>query len=107
MRLSCESERTEAVRWLQWLFYCIRNHNIRYAMIYLIFFKAVHHFRYDPGTRLATCRDAKAASFPFPGVFLWENFISEEEEKELINTMDQDVWNQSQSGRRKQVMLNA
>uniref|UniRef100_A0A8D0D101 AlkB homolog 4, lysine demthylase n=1 Tax=Sander lucioperca TaxID=283035 RepID=A0A8D0D101_SANLU len=38
----------------------------------------------------------------FPGVFLRENFISEEEEKNLISTMDQDVWNESQSGRRKQ-----
>ncbi|KAK2881920.1 alpha-ketoglutarate-dependent dioxygenase alkB homolog 4 [Channa argus] len=64
--------------------------------------KVVHHFLYDPETRLAICKDAKAASFFFPGVLLWDNFISEEEEKELISTMDQDVWNQSQSGRRKQ-----
>lgn len=65
--------------------------------------KVVHHFDYDPETKLAICKDAEAASFPFPGVFLWENFISEEEEMELISAMDQDVWNQSQSGRRKQV----
>ncbi|XP_071361962.1 alpha-ketoglutarate-dependent dioxygenase alkB homolog 4 isoform X1 [Trachinotus anak] len=64
--------------------------------------KVVHHFLYNPETRLAICKDAEAASFPFPGVFLWENFISEEEERALISTMDQDVWNQSQSGRRKQ-----
>ncbi|XP_070699762.1 alpha-ketoglutarate-dependent dioxygenase alkB homolog 4 [Pempheris klunzingeri] len=64
--------------------------------------KIVHHFLYDPETRLAVPQDAEAASFPFPGVFLWENFISEEEEKQLISTMDQDVWNESQSGRRKQ-----
>lgn len=56
--------------------------------------------------KLAIRKDAEPASFPFPGVFLWENFISEEEEKELISNMDQDVWNQSQSGRRKQVMWN-
>lgn len=75
----------------------------------MLFFslKVVHHFLYNPETRVAICKDAKAASFPFPGVFLWENFISEEEEKALISTMDQDVWNQSQSGRRKQVMLNS
>ncbi len=68
----------------------------------------MHHFLYDPETRLAICKDADAdaASFPFPGVFLWENFISEEEEEKLISTMDQDVWNESQSGRRKQVMWN-
>ncbi|XP_026183467.1 alpha-ketoglutarate-dependent dioxygenase alkB homolog 4 [Mastacembelus armatus] len=64
--------------------------------------KFVHHFLYDPETRLAIPKDAAAASFSFPGVFLWENFISEDEEKELISAMDQDVWNQSQSGRRKQ-----
>ncbi|XP_008426780.1 alpha-ketoglutarate-dependent dioxygenase alkB homolog 4 isoform X1 [Poecilia reticulata] len=64
----------------------------------------MHHFLYDAETKLAVCKDGdgKGASFPFPGVFLWENFISEEEEKELIGFMDQDVWNLSQSGRRKQ-----
>lgn len=66
--------------------------------------KIVHYFLYDPEKRLAIGKDATAASFPFPGVFLWENFISEEEEEELINTMDEDVWTESQSGRRKQVM---
>ncbi|XP_068457199.1 alpha-ketoglutarate-dependent dioxygenase alkB homolog 4 [Clinocottus analis] len=64
--------------------------------------KIVHHFLYDPETRLAFCKEAEAASFPFPGVFLRENFISEEEEKKLTSTMDQDLWNESQSGRRKQ-----
>lgn len=66
--------------------------------------KVVHHFLYEPETKLAICKNATAASFPFPGVFLWENFISEDEEQELIRMMDQDVWNESQSGRRKQVM---
>lgn len=66
----------------------------------------VHNFLYNPEMKLAIRKDAEPASFPFPGVFLWENFISEEEEKELISNMDQDVWNQSQSGRRKQVMWN-
>ncbi|XP_008304498.1 alpha-ketoglutarate-dependent dioxygenase alkB homolog 4 [Stegastes partitus] len=64
--------------------------------------QGVNHFVYNPETRLAVAEDGDSASFPFPGVFLWENFISEEEEKELINTMDQDQWNLSQSGRRKQ-----
>ncbi|XP_054481223.1 alpha-ketoglutarate-dependent dioxygenase alkB homolog 4 [Anoplopoma fimbria] len=64
--------------------------------------KIVHHFLYDPETRLAIGKDAEAVPFPFPGIFLRENFISEEEEKKLISTMDQDVWNDSQSGRRKQ-----
>lgn len=67
--------------------------------------KIVHYFLYDPQSRLAVGKDAQAASFPFSGVFLWENFISEEEEKELICAMDQDVWKESQSGRRKQVSM--
>lgn len=53
------------------------------------------------------CKDGEGASFPFPGIFLWENFLSEEEEKELVSSMDHDVWNLSQSGRRKQVVLNS
>lgn len=64
--------------------------------------KAVHRFRYDPETRLAVPRDADSSCFSFPGVFLQEDFISEEEEEALIRTMDRDVWNDSQSGRRKQ-----
>ncbi|KAK1882237.1 Alpha-ketoglutarate-dependent dioxygenase alkB like 4 [Dissostichus eleginoides] len=64
--------------------------------------KAVHQFLYDPETRLAVPRDADSSCFSFPGVFLQEDFISEEEEEELIRTIDGDVWNDSQSGRRKQ-----
>ncbi|XP_029375565.1 alpha-ketoglutarate-dependent dioxygenase alkB homolog 4 [Echeneis naucrates] len=64
--------------------------------------KVVHHFLYNPEQRLAICKDVEATSLPFPGIFLWENFVSEEEERVLINSMDQDIWNQSQSGRRKQ-----
>lgn len=67
----------------------------------------MHCFLYNPETKLAVCKDGEGTSFPFPGVFLWENFISEEEEKELISSMDQDVWNLSQSGRRKQVNLKS
>ncbi|KAM4544788.1 alpha-ketoglutarate-dependent dioxygenase alkB homolog 4 [Odontesthes bonariensis] len=64
--------------------------------------KIVHQFLFSPESKLAVCKDAEAVSFALPGVFLWEDFISEEEEKELIGSMDQDAWNQSQSGRRKQ-----
>ncbi|CAN9501085.1 unnamed protein product [Ophioblennius macclurei] len=65
--------------------------------------KNVHRFVYDPETRLASSEDGEeSASFLFPGVFLWHDFITEEEESELINLMDQDAWNPSQSGRRKQ-----
>ncbi|KAI5608390.1 alpha-ketoglutarate-dependent dioxygenase alkB-like 4 isoform 1, partial [Silurus asotus] len=41
-------------------------------------------------------------AFPFPGVFLLENFVSEDEERELVASMDQEIWRESQSGRRKQ-----
>ncbi|XP_054611221.1 alpha-ketoglutarate-dependent dioxygenase alkB homolog 4 isoform X1 [Dunckerocampus dactyliophorus] len=64
--------------------------------------KIVHLFFYDPERKLAVRNDAEPSFFPFPGVFLWENFLSEEEETELISSMDQDVWNPSQSGRKKQ-----
>lgn len=64
--------------------------------------KIVHHFLYDPETGFAVCKDGKVTSFPFPGVFLQENFISAEEEKELIRGIDENAWNESQSGRRKQ-----
>ncbi|KAM7397534.1 hypothetical protein PAMA_005707 [Pampus argenteus] len=64
--------------------------------------KIVHHFLYNPEMRLAISKDVGSASFPFPGVFMRQNFISDEEEEELIRCMDQEVWNQSQSGRRKQ-----
>ncbi|CAG5870973.1 unnamed protein product [Menidia menidia] len=64
--------------------------------------KLVHHFLYNPESELAVCKDAEAVTFPFPGVLVWEDFISVEEEMELISSMDQDMWNQSQSGRRKQ-----
>lgn len=59
---------------------------------------------YDAEAKQAVSRDGSAASFPFHGVFLWENFISEEEEEHLISSIDQNLWNESQSGRRKQVM---
>lgn len=58
---------------------------------------------YDAETKQAVSTDGSAASFAFHGVFLWENFISEKEEEHLISSMDQNHWNESQSGRRKQV----
>lgn len=61
---------------------------------------------YDAETKQAVSRDGSSSSFPFHGVFLWENFISEEEEEHLISSIDQNLWNESQSGRRKQVTQN-
>ncbi|CAH2219868.1 alpha-ketoglutarate-dependent dioxygenase alkB homolog 4 [Pelobates cultripes] len=40
--------------------------------------------------------------FPFPGVCLIQDFVTEDEERELVQFMDQEEWKLSQSGRRKQ-----
>lgn len=39
---------------------------------------------------------------PFPGVKIIQDFISEEEERDLMNSIDEVPWDLSQSGRRKQ-----
>uniref|UniRef100_A0A8C1ZEQ9 AlkB homolog 4, lysine demthylase n=1 Tax=Cyprinus carpio TaxID=7962 RepID=A0A8C1ZEQ9_CYPCA len=65
----------------------------------------IHYdFTYDPVSKSAVREEESGTqqSFAFPGIFLWENFVSEYEENELIARMDQDVWRESQSGRRKQ-----
>ncbi|XP_007894648.1 alpha-ketoglutarate-dependent dioxygenase alkB homolog 4 [Callorhinchus milii] len=41
-------------------------------------------------------------ALPFPGVYLLDNFVSEEEETQLVDMMDRDEWKSSQSGRKKQ-----
>ncbi|XP_051552422.1 alpha-ketoglutarate-dependent dioxygenase alkB homolog 4-like [Myxocyprinus asiaticus] len=64
----------------------------------------IHYdFTYDPVLKSAVREERGVRqSFGFPGVFLWEDFVSEDEEKELVARMDEDVWRESQSGRRKQ-----
>ncbi|KAG5283934.1 hypothetical protein AALO_G00021170 [Alosa alosa] len=65
--------------------------------------KESQEFTYNPLSELAIrCVTGVQESFPFPGVFLCENFVTEEEEKELVSKMDEDIWRESQSGRRKQ-----
>ncbi|XP_032901888.1 alpha-ketoglutarate-dependent dioxygenase alkB homolog 4 isoform X1 [Amblyraja radiata] len=64
-----------------------------------------YHFTYHLESGLAvadysTCLTGWA--FPFPGVFLAEKFVNEEEEAEMVNLMDNNEWKLSQSGRRKQ-----
>ncbi|KAJ7997006.1 hypothetical protein DPEC_G00224430 [Dallia pectoralis] len=61
-----------------------------------------HNFIYDPCLRRAVLSDGGSLSFPFSGIYLWNNFITEEEEKDLITNMDLNSWKDSQSGRRKQ-----
>ncbi|NXH09175.1 ALKB4 dioxygenase, partial [Bucco capensis] len=63
------------------------------------------NFTYCPATGLAKGNEHlefAGWAFPFPGVFLTEGFISEEEESEIVELMDQDDWKPSQSGRKKQ-----
>uniref|UniRef100_A0A3B4BMP9 Fe2OG dioxygenase domain-containing protein n=2 Tax=Periophthalmus magnuspinnatus TaxID=409849 RepID=A0A3B4BMP9_9GOBI len=57
---------------------------------------------YDAEEKCAVSKDGDASWFALPGVLLWEDFISAEEEAELVSHMDQSTWNLSQSGRRKQ-----
>ncbi|KAL9826197.1 alpha-ketoglutarate-dependent dioxygenase alkB homolog 4 [Geothlypis trichas] len=63
------------------------------------------NFTYCPATGLAIGNEHSEFAgwaFPFPGVFLVEEFISEDEECEIVELMDQDDWKPSQSGRKKQ-----
>ncbi|XP_052544828.1 alpha-ketoglutarate-dependent dioxygenase alkB homolog 4 [Tympanuchus pallidicinctus] len=63
------------------------------------------NFTYCPATGLAEgneCSPFAGWAFPFPGVFLAEEFISEDEEAEVVELMDRDEWKPSQSGRKKQ-----
>lgn len=47
--------------------------------------------------------DVEGWAFPFPGVTLIQDFVTPEEEAEMVRLMDCDPWKLSQSGRRKQV----
>lgn len=47
--------------------------------------------------------DFEGWAFPFPGVTLIQDFVTPEEEAEMVRLMDCDPWKLSQSGRRKQV----
>ncbi|XP_068945546.1 alpha-ketoglutarate-dependent dioxygenase alkB homolog 4 isoform X1 [Petaurus breviceps papuanus] len=63
------------------------------------------HFIYCLETGLAVGMEKsefEGWAFPFPGVALIQDFVSAEEEAELVQLMDQDDWKLSQSGRRKQ-----
>ncbi|XP_069342502.1 alpha-ketoglutarate-dependent dioxygenase alkB homolog 4 [Eulemur rufifrons] len=46
--------------------------------------------------------DFEGWAFPFPGVMLIEDFVTREEEAEMVRLMDLEPWKLSQSGRRKQ-----
>ncbi|KAM8797411.1 alpha-ketoglutarate-dependent dioxygenase alkB homolog 4 [Eudromia elegans] len=63
------------------------------------------NFTYCPATGLAVAKEPSEFAgwaFPFPGVFLTEEFVSEDEELEIVGLMDRDAWKPSQSGRKKQ-----
>ncbi|KAM5229032.1 alpha-ketoglutarate-dependent dioxygenase alkB homolog 4 [Ctenodactylus gundi] len=64
-----------------------------------------HRFLYcaDTGWAMgAEDSDLEGWAFPFPGVMLIEDFVTEDEEAEMVRLMDCDPWKLSQSGRRKQ-----
>uniref|UniRef100_A0A8C8REJ0 AlkB homolog 4, lysine demethylase n=1 Tax=Pelusios castaneus TaxID=367368 RepID=A0A8C8REJ0_9SAUR len=63
------------------------------------------NFTYCPTAGLAVGNEHSEFAgwaFPFPGVFVREEFVSQAEESEIVQLMDQDDWKLSQSGRRKQ-----
>lgn len=63
-------------------------------------------FLYCPDTGWAVGAqgsDFEGWAFPFPGVTLIQDFVTPEEEAEMVRLMDCDPWKLSQSGRRKQV----
>uniref|UniRef100_A0A5F9CWC5 Uncharacterized protein n=1 Tax=Oryctolagus cuniculus TaxID=9986 RepID=A0A5F9CWC5_RABIT len=65
-----------------------------------------HEFLYcsDTGWAVgAADSDFEGWAFPFPGVMLIEDFVTRDEEAEMVRLMDRDPWKLSQSGRRKQV----
>ncbi|XP_007486040.1 alpha-ketoglutarate-dependent dioxygenase alkB homolog 4 [Monodelphis domestica] len=67
--------------------------------------KKTAHFIYclETGLALGTEKSGFAGwAFPFPGVAMIKDFVSADEETELVRLMDQDDWKLSQSGRRKQ-----
>lgn len=67
-------------------------------------------FLYCPDTGWAvgaTDSDFEGWAFPFPGVTLIEDFVTRDEEAEMVRLMDRDPWKLSQSGRRKQVRSGA
>ena len=67
-------------------------------------FQVKLQFCYDPLLKSAVRKDG-GSSLPFPGVLLWEDFLSKQEEEELVHEMDKNIWSPSQSGRKKQVVF--
>ncbi|MEE6468742.1 hypothetical protein FKM82_008362 [Ascaphus truei] len=62
-------------------------------------------FIYSPTEGLAMGiknTDMSGWAFPFPGVCLIQDFVTEDEEREMVHLMDEEIWRPSQSGRRKQ-----
>lgn len=65
-----------------------------------------HRFLYNVDTGWAVGAEdsnCEGWGFPFPGVTLIEDFVTREEEAEMVRLMDLDPWKLSQSGRKKQV----
>lgn len=68
-------------------------------------FKQQYEFVYDATTNRAELlggMDLQPLWFPFPGVLVYDDFITTSEEEELVSLIDSNPWKESQSGRRKQ-----
>lgn len=66
--------------------------------------KCLHTFMYNQATRRAELllNDGTVLYFDFPGIEVFESFLSSTEEEELVAQIDTSPWKNSQSGRRKQ-----
>lgn len=74
------------------------------SLVFLL--QKTHRFIYYSDTGWAVGAeesDFEGWAFPFPGVTLIEDFVTREEEAEMVQLMDREPWKLSQSGRRKQV----
>jgi len=59
-------------------------------------------FTYCPETKKCRKNDDPTVEKNFPGIKIIQNFVTEEEERQLVKDLDDIPWDLSQSGRRKQ-----
>nr|XP_002128162.1 alpha-ketoglutarate-dependent dioxygenase alkB homolog 4-like [Ciona intestinalis] len=67
--------------------------------------KDLNEMEYLPSIKMCVSQlkpNGEFVGFSFPGVAVFPDFISENEEKDLVNAINSGQWKDSQSGRRKQ-----
>lgn len=99
-----QAGRGSASLWTPAAFQC----GFRGSRSLLFLLQKTHRFIYYSDTGWAVGAeesDFEGWAFPFPGVTVIEDFVTREEEAEMVQLMDREPWKLSQSGRRKQVGL--